>query len=445
MKPPAAPPSASPRGRRPDDARGQGRPAKGRRPATAPRNPTRLAALTLLTAVLDRKRAMEEALDALPPSDPRDRAAAHRIAAAVLRRMGSLDAVLEPFLRREPPPEVQHVLRIGAAELLLLNTPPHAAVASCVDLVPRPFAGLVNAVLRKVAAEGADALESLDGERLDTPGWLWTAWHKAYGPRVRAIARAHRLPAPLDISLKPGTEVPEGATLLPTGTARLPAGTRITELPAFIDGNAWAQDAAAALPARLLEARPGMRVADLCAAPGGKTAQLAAAGADVIAVERDPTRILRLRENLVRLGLDARVVQGDASEWDPGVRFDAILLDAPCSATGTIRRHPDVPYLKRPTDVPSLAKLQAPLLAHAASLLAPGGRLVFATCSLQREEGEDQAANPPPGLIPDPIRPEEVPGLEMAITPEGWLRTAPDLWEGEGGMDGFFVARFRKG
>jgi 16S rRNA (cytosine967-C5)-methyltransferase len=441
MKPPSKhPPGHDPKGR----GAGSGPRRADARPGKSPaRNPTRMAALALLTAVLDRHRPMEEALDALPPSDPRDRAAAHRIAAAVLRRLGSLDAVLEPFLRREPPPEVRQVLRIGAAELLLLATPPHAAVASCVDLVPRPFAGLVNAVLRKVGAEGAAALEDLDGERLDTPGWLWTAWHKAYGPGVRAIARAHRLPAPLDLSLKPGTALPEGATLLPTGTARLPAGTRITELPAFMEGVAWAQDAAAALPARLLGVRPGERVVDLCAAPGGKTAQLAAAGAEVVAVERDPTRILRLRENLARLGLDARVVQGDATEWDPGQRFDAVLLDAPCSATGTMRRHPDVPYLKRPTDIPTLAALQRPMLAHAAALLAPGGRLVFATCSLQPEEGEAQAASPPPGLVPDPIRAEEVPGLEGAITPEGWLRTRPDLWEEAGGMDGFFMARFR--
>jgi len=165
----------------------------------------------------------------------------------------------------------------------------------------------------------------------------------------------------------------------------------------------------------------------------------------VVAVERDPLRILRLRENLARLGLDASVVQGDATTWDPGTRFDAILLDAPCSATGTMRRHPDVPFLKRPTDVPTLAALQKPMLAHAASLLAPGGRLVFATCSLQAEEGEAQAASPPAGLLPDPIRPEEVPGLEAAITPEGWLRTRPDLWEEQGGMDGFFIARFRAG
>ncbi|PWC30026.1 RsmB/NOP family class I SAM-dependent RNA methyltransferase [Teichococcus aestuarii] len=429
MKPPVRRPGAT-----------RSAPARPRSPAG---NPTRSAALALVGAVLDRRRGLEEALDALPPAEARDRAAAHRIAAAVLRRLGSLDAVLEPLLRREPPPEVRNALRIGAAELLLLETPPHAAVASCVDLVPRPFAGLVNAVLRRVAEQGPAALEELDGERLDTPGWLWTAWHGAYGPAVRAIARAHRLPAPLDLSLLPGTEWPEGAERLPTGTARFPAGTRITELPVFAEGRAWAQDAAAALPARLLDVRPGERVADLCAAPGGKTAQLAAAGARVVAVERDGHRIQRLRENLARLSLEAELVQADAAAWNPGERFDAILLDAPCSATGTIRRHPDVPHLKRPSDVGALAGLQRPLLAAAARLLAPGGRLVFATCSLQPEEGEAQARAGAPGLRPDPIRPEEVPGLEAALSPEGWLRTRPDLWGGQGGLDGFFIARFR--
>jgi 16S rRNA (cytosine967-C5)-methyltransferase len=406
-------------------------------------NPTRSAALALLTAVLDRHRPLEDALDALPQVEARDKAAAHRIAAAVLRRLGSLDAVLEAYLKREPPPEVRHALRIGAAELLLLDTPPHAAVASCVDLVPRPFAGLVNAVLRKTATEGPQALAELDGERLDTPGWLWTAWHKSYGPGVRAIAAAHRNPAPLDLSLLPGTEWPEGAERLPTGTARLPAGTRITELPAFIAGQAWAQDAAAALPARLLGARAGMRVADLCAAPGGKTAQLAATGAEVVAVEREGSRIARLRENLQRLNLQAEVVQADAARWNPGTLFDAILLDAPCSATGTIRRHPDVPHLKRPGDIATLAGLQKQLLLAAAKLLAPGGTLVYATCSLQQEEGEDLARQSIPGLQRDPIRPDEVPGLNICLTGEGWLRTRPDQWAQQGGMDGFFVARFR--
>ena len=423
-----------------------GRPA-GRGPATAGA-PARQAVLALLAAVLERRRPLEEALDALPSSlAPRDRAAAHRIAAAVLRRAGSLDAVLEPFLRREPPPVVRAALRAGAAELLLLGTPAHAAVAATVAVVPRPFAGLVNAVLRKVATEGQAVLEGLDGERLDTPPWLWTAWHAAYGPAVRAIAHAHREAAPLDLTLAPGAAAPEGAEILPTGTARLPAGTRLLDLPGFAEGGFWVQDAAAALPARLLAARPGERVADLCAAPGGKTAQLAAAGAQVVAVERDPRRIARLRENLARLKLTAELVEADAATWipagTPAEGFDAVLLDAPCTATGIIRRHPDIPHLKRAGDVAQMAETQTKLLAHAATLLRPGGRLVLATCSLQPEEGEAHIARAAAlGLRLDPIRAQELPGLAEALTPQGTLRTRPDMWTGRGGIDGFFAARF---
>jgi 16S rRNA (cytosine967-C5)-methyltransferase len=409
-------------------------------------SPTRQAAARLLDAVLEAHRPLEEALDALPARlAPRDKSAAHRIAASVLRRAGSLDAVLEPFLRKEPPAPVRNALRIGAAELLLLGTPAHAAVASAVDLVPAPFAGLVNAVLRRVAEAGPAALEGLDTERLDTPPWLWAAWHAAYGPAVRDIAAAHRIEAPLDLTLAPGAPLPEGAELLATGGARLPAGTRVAEIAGFAEGAFWVQDAAAALPARLLGVRPGERVVDLCAAPGGKTAQLAAAGATVVAVEREPRRAARLRENLLRLRLAAEVVEADALAWAPGALFDAVLLDAPCSATGTIRRHPDVPHLKRARDVTGGAEAQARLLAAAAALLAPGGRLVFATCSLQPEEGEAQlAAAAALGLVPDPIRPDELPGLPEAITPGGWLRTRPDLWPERGGMDGFFAARFRR-
>jgi 16S rRNA (cytosine967-C5)-methyltransferase len=220
----------------------------------------------------------------------------------------------------------------------------------------------------------------------------------------------------------------------------------VTELPGFAEGAFWVQDAAAALPARLLGARPGESVADLCAAPGGKTAQLAAAGARVVAVERDPERAARLRGNLARLRLAAEVVEADATAWggSGGARFDAVLLDAPCTATGTIRRHPDVPHLKQARDVAPLAAAQAGLMAAAARLLRPGGRLVFATCSLQAEEGEAHlAAAAPLGLLPDPVRAEEIPGLEAAVTPAGALRTRPDLWAERGGMDGFFVARFR--
>ena len=420
------------------------------RPSTTPSpaaSPARRAALALLEAVLDRRRPLEEALDALPGGlAPRDRSAAHRIAATVLRRLGSLDAVLEPYLRRAPPEAVRHALRAGAAELLLLRTPPHAAVGSAVAVVPRPFAGLVNAVLRRVAEAGPAALEGLDAERLDTPAWLWSSWHAAHGPAaVRAIAAAHRNEAPLDLTLAPGAAPPEGGEFLPTGTLRFPPGTRVTELSGFAEGGFWVQDAAAALPARLLGARPGEAVADLCAAPGGKTTQLAAAGARVTAVERDGKRAARLRANLSRLRLSAEVVEADATVWKGGgARFDAVLLDAPCTATGTIRRHPDVPFLKQARDVAPLAAAQAALMEAAARLLRPGGRLVFATCSLQAEEGEAHLATAAAlGLVPDAVRAEEVPELEAAVTPAGALRTRPDLWGEQGGMDGFFVARFR--
>lgn len=402
-------------------------------------SPARRVADLLLEAVLEQHRALEEALDGVPASvEPRDKAAGHRIAAAVLRRTGSLDAVMEPFLRRAPPAPALRALRIGAAELLLLGTPPHAAVASAVSLVPRPLAGLVNAVLRRVAEHGAQALVELDAERLDTPGWLWAAWHAAHGPAVRAIAAAHREEAPLDLSLKPGAPLPEGALLLPTGTARLPAGTRITELPGFAAGELWAQDAAAALPARLLDVQKGERVADLCAAPGGKTAQLAAAGAHVVAVEREAMRMPRLRENMARLKLKPDLVNSDVIGWNPGPVFDAILLDAPCTATGTIRRHPDVPHLKRAKDVAVLAAQQRNLLVAACKLLKPGGRLVFATCSLQAEEGEAHLAHIPEGMRLDPIRDAELPGI--GATGPGYLRTRPDQ-----GMDGFFAMRLIRG
>ncbi len=417
--------------------------------ARAMADPTRDIAYALLCAVLDRHRPLEEALDALP-GEARDRAAGHRLAALALRRLGSLDAVLEPFLKKAPPIPVRHVLRLGAAGLLLADTPPHAAVATAVALARvhglAPFAGLVNAVLRRVSEAGAAALDGLDGPRLDTPAWLWTDWTASFGPAARDIAAAHAREAPVDLTPRLGVPAEyEGAERLPTGSLRLPAGTRVTALPGFEDGAFWVQDAAATLPARLLAARPGERVADLCAAPGGKAAQLAATGARVTAVERDATRILRLRENLARLRLDAEVVEADALSWTPDAPFDAVLLDAPCSATGTIRRHPDVPHLKRPKDVAVLAQQSDRLLAAAAAMLRPGGRLVFAVCSLQSEEGPGRVrALAGLGLRPEPFAAEELADLPEARTPEGWLRTHPGLWAGRGGMDGFFAARFVK-
>lgn len=409
-------------------------------------DPTRSAALSLLSAVLDRHRSLEEALDALPAMDARDRAAAHRLAAATLRRRGTIDTVLDPYLKRVPPPLVMHILRLGAAGLLFLDTPAHAAVATAVGLTRaramEKFAGLVNAVLRRVSENGQAALEELDGPRLDTPPWLWTAW----GRDARAIATAHQTEAPLDITLMPGEPVPEGGTLLPSGSVRYPAGTRVADIPVFVAGRAWVQDAAAALPATLLAVQPGEHVADLCAAPGGKTAQLVAAGARVTAIEVSAARLPRLTANLERLGLSAAIVNADAATWQPDGPLDAILLDAPCSATGTIRRHPDVPYLKQRGDLASLAATQDRLLTAATALLKPGGRLVYAVCSMQPEEGPDRVAHALSWLPlkADPIRRSEVPGLEAAVTREGYVRTHPALWPDEGGLDGFFIARFRR-
>ncbi|MGI4799122.1 MAG: RsmB/NOP family class I SAM-dependent RNA methyltransferase [Janthinobacterium lividum] len=417
---------------------------QSRTPTKAPvsADPTRDIAFELLSGVLDRRRTLEDGLERAGGAEPRDRAAAHRLAAAALRRLGSLDAVLEPLLTRAPPEGVKHILRLGAAGLLLLDTPAHAAVGTAVDLARKrklaPFAGLVNAVLRRVAAQGVAALEKLDGPRLDTPAWLWASW----GADARAIAEAHEQEASLDLSLAPGVAAPDGGTVLPTGSVRYPAGTRVQELAGFEGGGFWVQDVAAAMPARLLAVQAGEKVADLCAAPGGKTAQLAAAGAEVFAVERDPARIRRLNENLSRLGLMVDVAQADVLEWKPPVLLDAVLLDAPCSATGTIRRHPDVQRLRRPKDVTDLAAGQEKMLAAAARMLRPGGRLIYAVCSLQPEEGAARVVDPGRfGLRAAPFSAEEMAAFPTARTADGNLRTHPGLWRELGGADGFFAAR----
>ena len=406
-------------------------------------DPTREAAFDLISAVLDRHRPLEEALDRLPPLDARDKAAAHRLAASVLRRLGSLDAVLDPLLRKAPPVPVRHVLRLGAAGLLLVQAPAHAAVATAVTLARTrgvsAFAGLVNAVLRRVSATGQAVLDALDGPLLDTPAWLWASW----GAEARAIACAHQGAAPLDLTLRPGAETPPGGATLPTGSVRFPAGTRVADLPGYHEGAFWVQDAAAALPARLLRPQAGERVADLCAAPGGKAAQLAASGAHVVAVERDAGRIARLRENLARLRLTVEVVHEDAAQWSAPDLFDAVLLDAPCSATGTMRRHPDVARLRSPRDVAALTGIQDRLLAATGRLLRPGGRLVYAACSLQPEEGAPRIERllAQGGWRLDPFTPDELADLPEARTAEGYMRTHPGMWAEHGGMDGFFAAR----
>ncbi len=402
-------------------------------------DPTRDCAFFLLQAVLAKGKPLDAALDALPRVEPRDKAAAHRLAASVLRHTGTLDAVLEPYLRRDPPPELRNVLRMGAAGFLFLDTPAHAAVGTAVQLARSkklaPFAGLVNAVLRKVVSAGPAALEELDMPRLDTPAWAWASW----GSQARAIASAHAHEAPLDISALPGF-TPEGGDLLPTGSWRLAAGTPVAEIPGFTEGKAWVQDAAAALPASLLAPQPGERVLDLCAAPGGKTCQLAAMGAAVTAVDRDASRMATLRGNLERLKLKAELITADGTNWMPAEKFSAILLDAPCSATGTIRRHPELLHLRKPRDIEAMATQQDALLDAAAAMLAPGGRIIYAVCSLQPQEGAARvdAACARLGLKREPLALFE---LSDAVTEQGDIRTHPGLWTERGGMDGFYIAR----
>jgi 16S rRNA (cytosine967-C5)-methyltransferase len=404
-------------------------------------DPTRESAYELLKAVLTRGSSLDTALDNLPAIDARDKAAAHRLAATVLRHTGTLNAVLEGFLQREPPQAVRHILWLGAAASLFLETPAHAAVGTAVDLARakklEAFAGLINAVLRKVATGGPALLDGLDMPRLDTPAWAWSSW----GANARAIATAHQTEAPLDITAKTGFN--PGGEQLPTGSYRFPAGTSVTDLPGYMEGEFWVQDAAATLPAQILNPQPGERVLDLCAAPGGKTAQLAAAGAAVTAIERDADRMGTLKGNLARLNLTAETILADATTWRPTEKFPAILLDAPCSATGTIRRHPDLLHIRKPKDILALTKLQDALLDAAVDMLAPGGRLIYAVCSLQPEEGEAriEAATKRLGLRHGRLGMATLP---EAITAQKNIRTHPGLWPEKGGMDGFFIARLTK-
>lgn len=408
---------------------------------TAMTDPTRNAAFELLKAVLTRGASLDTALDNLPAIEARDKAAAHRLAATVLRHTGTLNAVLEDFLTREPPQAVRHILWLGAAASLYLATPAHAAVGTAVDLARakklEAFAGLINAVLRKIAAAGPALLDGLDTPRLDTPAWAWSSW----GEHARAIATAHQAEAALDISAMPGFS--PGGMPLPTGSYRFPAGTSVTELAGYAEGKFWVQDAAATLPVQILKPEPGERVLDLCAAPGGKTAQLAAAGAIVTAIERDAARMATLKANLSRLNLQAETILADATTWRPEQKFPAILLDAPCSATGTIRRHPDLPHIRKPKDIFALTRQQDALLDAAADMLAPGGRLIYAVCSLQPEEGEARidAACKRLGLRHDRLG---LPALPAAVTQQKNIRTHPGLWPELGGMDGFFIARLTK-
>ena len=392
---------------------------------------------------------------------PRDRAFARLLLATTVRRLGQIDALIGTCLERPLPDQaavVRAILRLGVCQGVFLGTPAHAAVDTSVRLARARrqgrFLGLINAVLRRLCRDGRAIADGQDAARLNTPDWLWRSWEQAFGPAVaRAIATAHLLEPPLDLTLGPGTEATElalierhGALRLPGGTLRLAGAGMIAELPGYAAGDWWVQDAAAALPVRLLGPIAGRRVVDLCAAPGGKTAQLAAAGARVTAVDHAPERLKRLRDNLDRLRLAAEIVTADARAWRPTEPVDAVLIDAPCSATGTIRRHPDVSWHRTPDDVASLAVLQASLLAAAARMVRPGGIVVYCACSLQPEEGPDQRArllSTDLPLVPEPVTPDVLAGQASLLDADGALRSRPDQWPEVGGLDGFYAVRLR--
>jgi 16S rRNA (cytosine967-C5)-methyltransferase len=415
----------------------------------------RALALDWLAAVLHQARPLDEAMATVPGDmTVRDRAFAQLLTRTVLRRLGQIDDLLGRCIERPLPKGAwlsQLILRLGAAQLLFLDTPPHAAVDTAVRLAKQRsgrYQKVINAVLRRLGREGKAWREAQDAARLNTPDWLWQSWSTAYGEDIaRAIAASHLTEPPLESSPTVDCAEALAATVLPTGTFRRIGGGRITDLPGFAAGEWWVQDAAAALPARLLGSVSGRHVIDLCAAPGGKTAQLAAAGATVSAVDHAPTRLARLTQNLDRLGLSAAVIEADAATWQPEKTAKFVLLDAPCSATGTIRRHPDISHLKRPTDVPVAAGVQARLLANAVGMLAPGGTLIYAVCSLQSEEGPAQIE---PLLAKDtalervPIAATEIGGLGELIDPNGDLRSLPCHLADLGGLDGFYAARLRR-
>lgn len=414
--------------------------------------PARAAALDLLDAALSRRAGLEEGLThpALGRLEPRDRAFARALAMATLRHLGPIDAALQARLKKPPPDRIVQVLRLGAAQLLVLKTPAHAAVSATVDLTGRqkggqPFKGLVNAVLRGLTREPPP----IDDPDLLAPQWLAARWRSAFGAEAaRAMAALIAEEPATDVTPKgPDTDLAAAleAQVLPGGSLRAGLKGEVSGWPGFAEGRWWVQDASAAIPARLLDVKEGETALDLCAAPGGKTLQLAAEGARVTAVDKSPGRLKRVSENLARTGLSAEVVNADAAQWADRRRFDAVLLDAPCSATGTYRRHPDVLWVASPADVPKLAALQARLLDAAGRRVKPGGQLVYCVCSLEPEEGEAQVAaflKRTPEFGVEPVAPGEGGAPEASRLADGTLRILPHHLEG--GTDGFFIARLRR-
>lgn len=424
------------------------------RPDPAHPDPARRAALELLTAALARKAGLEAALESgrFASLEPQDRAFARALVMATLRHLGPIDRALAARLEREPPEPVRMILRLGAAQLFWLDTPPYAAVDSSVALADagkslRGFKALINAVLRRLGGDGAPA----DEPAALAPPWLYARWRAAYGEAdAAAIAALIAAEPATDLTPRDPTDAAALAPALEAeqlagGSLRRGARGRIEDWPGFAEGRWWVQDAAAAIPARLLAARPGERVLDLCAAPGGKTLQLAAAGAAVTAVDRSAARLRRLEEALKRTGLAAEVVAAGAEGWADTRVFDAVLLDAPCTSTGTFRRNPDVLWTLSPRDIAKLAEVQSRLLDAAAARVRPGGRLVYCVCSLEPEEGEAQVRaflKRHPDFVPSPADPTAIGAPAASLTPEGWLRILPHHLDG--GVDGFFIARLAR-
>lgn len=435
-----------------------------KQPQPAAQGPeVRALAVTLFRTCLSRKITVEEAMDGdarVGQLSPRDRGLLATILLTAFRPLGEIEKVIARLLDSPLPRKsgaAPDILRLGIAQLLFLDMPPHAVIdlsvrAAKADRNATHFSGLVNAVLRKVSASGAALLEGVDAPRANTPDWLWTRWAQNHGAgSARRIAAAHALRPPLDLSFRPGAAADwcgrlEGV-LLPNGQVRLAAGhVPVPELPGFAEGAWWVQDAAATIPASLLGDVRGQRVLDLCAAPGGKTLQLAAAGAEVTALDVSESRLQRLRQNLARTGLTAEIRVEDVLADTLQGEWDAVLLDAPCSATGTIRRHPELPYLKEESQIADLAKLQSRLLRKAATLVRPGGSLVYCTCSLEPEEGEEQLRSFLEAGPAFEIVPPAAPWIPVeALMPEDWVRTLPFMRLGSAeGMDGFFAACLRR-
>jgi 16S rRNA (cytosine967-C5)-methyltransferase len=440
-------------------------------PSEVPGLAARRIAADILDGVLHKHRTLDEQLDGaaahpgLKALSDRDRALMRRLVATILRRLGTLGHLLSRLLDRGIPtdaPRAQSALLIGAAQILWMDVPDHAAVDLSVRLVQSDrraakYAGLVNAVLRRCAREGQPLIDEVKSQTLDVPPWLLSRWIAHYGESAaREIAVALSYEPSLDITVKADAEQWASrlhGEMLPTGTVRTLLQGSVTMLPGFAEGQWWVQDAAAALPARLFGDVAGKSILDLCAAPGGKTAQLAQLGARVTAVDRSPGRMARLRENFARLSLQVETVVTDAAEWQGANSggFDGILVDAPCSSTGTIRRHPDVAWLRQEADIAPLVGLQKRLLQRAVTLLKAGGTLVYCTCSLEPEEGEEAISAllaTEPAVRRAPIEPSEIAGLTEILNAEGDLRTLPSHLPHQdqrlGGLDGFYAARLVK-